>query len=680
MSRPSCRHGGRPISPWAALLSCLWPLLGGADVEITFKAARSGAATFGAARLYIETPPTGAMPSALKLEQPRFALTGEALDWIELACSVATTPNGGVVCEKGEVTTLSAGESYERPGGWSATLTPNAWRARSTELGFAGGSVNGEFDLRAGAMSASLSGSKLALDRLVAPAALGFEELKGRLELAFSWRDEAGKAGFDGRWRVSGLAFSDADGAFVAEGVRARGRVRGTENADALALNARAGFQAGALLLDSVLWDFDAAPVRLGVEGDLTETGWRLRNGTLRDGETINFRVFARGSRAPWALQRGRLTLVDAPLSTVYERYLSGLVATLPFEEISASGRIGLSAEWRNGPVKLDLSLADAEVRDGDEKFAIWDLTGDIRWRPREVTSSTLAWGGFTLGDILFGAEKVDATWVGDRVLIERPLKVEVLDGALIIEGLSAQSLGGDAMRIETDASLEELSVEAMSASFGWPPFSGRLDGGLKNLVITRDAVTVDGGLNLAIFGGTVQINELRLDEPFDALPGLTADIEIEQISLGQLTNAFQFGGIEGGLDGYVRDLELRGWEVTAFDGALFSTPDDALDHRISQRAIDSLASLGGGPQALLSQTFLRFFEEFSYDKLGLSCRLRNEVCEMGGVETADSGYFIVKGSGIPRIDVRGFEASVSWPSLIERIIAESRSDGPVIQ
>ncbi len=34
----------------------------------------------------------------------------------------------------------------------------------------------------------------------------------------------------------------------------------------------------------------------------------------------------------------------------------------------------------------------------------------------------------------------------------------------------------------------------------------------------------------------------------------------------------------------------------------------------------------------------------------------------MGGVAPAESGYYLVQGRGLPRIDVVGFASEVDWP------------------
>ena len=86
------------------------------------------------------------------------------------------------------------------------------------------------------------------------------------------------------------------------------------------------------------------------------------------------------------------------------------------------------------------------------------------------------------------------------------------------------------------------------------------------------------------------------------------AEVELDQLDLGQVTEAFSFGLITGRLDGYVRDLRMIDWEPVAFDARLLTSPGNRGRRRISQRAVDNIAALGGGGAAALSSGFLRFW------------------------------------------------------------------------
>ena len=45
-----------------------------------------------------------------------------------------------------------------------------------------------------------------------------------------------------------------------------------------------------------------------------------------------------------------------------------------------------------------------------------------------------------------------------------------------------------------------------------------------------------------------------------------------------------------------------------------------------------------------------------------------------------NGGYYLVKGKGVPRIDVIGNSRRVDWPRLVQQLIAVTESEGPVVQ
>jgi hypothetical protein len=182
------------------------------------------------------------------------------------------------------------------------------------------------------------------------------------------------------------------------------------------------------------------------------------------------------------------------------------------------------------------------------------------------------------------------------------------------------------------------------------------------------------------VFNGEIVLRKLHLEELFGALPRMSADLEMTNLDLEILTRTFSFGKITGKLDGEIRELYLEQWKPVSFD-ARFATPeDDRSRHRISQRAVDNISNLGGaGVSGAVSRTFLRFFEEFGYSRLGISCRLQKGVCAMGGIEAANGGYYLVKGGGmIPHIDVIGFNRQIDWDVLVGQLQDISRRKASV--
>jgi hypothetical protein len=139
-------------------------------------------------------------------------------------------------------------------------------------------------------------------------------------------------------------------------------------------------------------------------------------------------------------------------------------------------------------------------------------------------------------------------------------------------------------------------------------------------------------------------------------------------LSLEAVTQTFSFGRIEGRLDADLRGLQLIAWRPDRFDLHLYTPPGDDSRHRISQRAVENLTELGSGVPAGLSAGFLSIFEEFRYDRIDLQIQLHGDVAELDGLARPDGGYYLVKGSGLPRIDVIGRNRSVAWPDLVERL------------
>jgi len=219
-----------------------------------------------------------------------------------------------------------------------------------------------------------------------------------------------------------------------------------------------------------------------------------------------------------------------------------------------------------------------------------------------------------------------------------------------------------------------------MAGTLGWPAMRGKLSGVIPSLTYQHGILQVGGALLVRAFDGDIVVHNMRLAQPFSTVPVLNAEVDVANIDLASLTETFSFGKIEGKLAGAMQGLRMERWQPVEFE-ARFATPQgDRSRHRISQKAIDSLSSLGGGGAAgALSRSLLRFFEEFSYDRIGISCRLRNGVCEMDGIGPAQGGYYIVKGGGLPRIDVIGFNRRIDWDVLLARLKAATQSGGPVI-
>jgi hypothetical protein len=296
--------------------------------------------------------------------------------------------------------------------------------------------------------------------------------------------------------------------------------------------------------------------------------------------------------------------------------------------------------------------------------------------------SSRLGWASGALYGIGLGKAGFEFTSAGGELRLARPSRIEVLAGSISLDDLRWQPPeGGRGTRFQLGATLAGLDLGSLSQRLGWPPFTGSIHGRIPAARYEGGVLSLDGGLAMQVFGGSVSLSELVMERPFGIAPTLSADIAIEDIDMEPMTAAFGFGTITGRMDGRIAGLRMVDWSPVAFDARLQSDANWKGRRRISQRAVEDISKVGGaGLVAGLQTQALKLFDDFGYARIGLACRLRDNVCAMDGVGSAGDGYTIVEGSGLPRIQVVGFRRRVDWPTLVARLVAATEGQAPLIE
>ena len=381
--------------------------------------------------------------------------------------------------------------------------------------------------------------------------------------------------------------------------------------------------------------------------------------------------------------------LRDSSVSNLYTNVARIQLAGTVLGDLDTDGRLsGLISIVDNSLRLATVQLNELILDDRQGRFAIYGLHGTANWVADEIqvpAASQLSWDSGRVYNISIGGGAVNMQ-LGDKdIKLLSPLRITTMGGALLVNQFALRDFGTDDAAGVLDAELEPIQLGQLTGAFGWPAFSGTLSGRLPLLQLAENTVTVGGTLSARAFDGTIEVSQLRIEQPFGRVPRIQGDIALRGLDLQRLTEVFSFGLIQGRLSGDVSGLELQNWKPVAMDLHLYTPADDKSQHRISQRAVENLASVGGGGAgAVLSTGFLRFFEVFAYDRIGLRCLLRNGVCAMSGTGAAKAGpqgrgYYIVKGRGVPRIDVVGYRDTVSWPRLMQQLTAIARSGSPTV-
>ena len=382
-------------------------------------------------------------------------------------------------------------------------------------------------------------------------------------------------------------------------------------------------------------------------------------------------------------IAHAEIELIDADLAHVGPQFLAPLLVPERADDLVFAGHFGARARVRDGaPVEIDARFADVGGRLNSVELSFGPIRGAMTWRAGEERNTRLEVAGGRWQQIALGAFEVNLR-VGENYVVVDDLAVPLLDSHVrlgnlqLVRGANGWSGGAAAV-------IEPIDMRRLTETFGWPSMRGTLAASMPQVRITPGQIALDGALVVEVFDGTLKVDRLRVAEPFGVGSYLEADVEARHLDLYQLTETFSFGSIEGLIDLDIKALALSDWTPVAFSADLRSAPG-RYRRRISQRAVENITALGGaGAVAAIQRTFLGIFDDFGYRDIRIACRLENGVCEMDGIAGADSGathFTLIRGGGVPALNVVGYNRRVDWVELVERVqrvIASNAS--PVIR
>jgi hypothetical protein len=435
----------------------------------------------------------------------------------------------------------------------------------------------------------------------------------------------------------------------------------------------------GQALAGKVLLDFGANPLTL--DATLVRGGTGPVRVSRLDFEQRNLaRAHAEGvvqTGAHPTISSAHVTVARLEFPAAYTSYLQLALAATELGSLQSSGTASGSLEVADGAVsRIDCALHDVSFTDPDARVLMQHVDGNIHWAaaqgaalaPSQVTWSRSAAYGLSGGPVRLQF----FTWQRNFALVGGDTRLPVLDGAVVVHTLVGRDLGTSQAKVDFDADVTPISMPQLSKALHWPSMNGEISGRIPLVRYGNRELTFDGDLVAKVFDGSVTGSHIVLRNPLGPWPSLSADVLARGLDLDLVTHTFAFGSMTGRIDVDVRGLQLFDWSPVAFDARLYTTPGDRSPHRISQNAVTRIAGLGGAAgavKAALESGVLKFFHTFHYGRIGIGCRLQNEVCAMSGAAPAPGGgYYLVAGSGVPRLDIIGNVRRVDWQRLIGQI------------
>jgi hypothetical protein len=490
----------------------------------------------------------------------------------------------------------------------------------------------------------------------------------------------------EGRLALAGLGLDTPDGSIAAEGLGAQFDIDYRKSAGLSLVTLDGSLRGGEMLVGNGYIALPATPVTVGIAARQQGAGgWEIPQLLWADGNALKVEG-SLGFDPQLNLGAADLHAQSGDLAPLGPRYLSGWLGTAGLSGLQLQGATRVDVQMQGGVlVRADADLREVSVIDAQQRFRFDGLNGRPEFSARAPVQSSLAWRGGAIHGLAFGAAGLPLASADGVIGLREAVIVPMLGGSLRFEALNLRPPAGErGLEFDFGLAVEGLDVGQLAAAMDWPAFEGRLDGRIPKARYANDRLDFEGALTTRMFDGTVQVSGLAMERPFGTAPTLSADIVMDDLNLESLTKVFGFGEITGALDGSIRKLRLVDWSAEGFDADLHTDPSWKGRRRISQRAVQDLSSVGGDGGGLgnsLQAQALKLFDDFGYRRIGISCKLAEQVCDMDGLGSVGNGFIIVQGSGLPRLTVAGYNRRVDWPTLVERLAAVTRGESkPVIE
>lgn len=513
----------------------------------------------------------------------------------------------------------------------------------------------------------------------VKPAGLDFV---GRLAATFDV-DKKADLPFEatGSWRLAAAGFASPAGDRVLEGLAFDGQVQARLDAEVgegtgyhlRAEGRSSGFQ---ILWGTLFGDFSTAALELAVdaEGRLGEAGPKLAfrldpgpgvqlAGDLDAAGAYHLKVLAEDLEA---VRRDWLLPLFANLAPLR---LAGRLELETRGDLPVSGR-PLSARGR-----LQIQQGELQKDNLEAEGLFLDFPFDLEqsgetWKGPSLSgrlgASRLAFAGFRVPP-LESRLHIEA----DSVRLEEAMAIPFAGGQVRLERVLASRLLAENPRLETAIGLEGLSLAELAAGAGFLPLEGRLDGQLPRVVVEGEKLEVEGGGRIALFGGEVEIGDISGSDVFSPYPRLRLSARFRDLDLGQITQRFDFGEMQGIVEGEIENCVIFRNVPLSFRARVQSVPRKGVSQTVDVKAVQNLTILGtGASTSVLDRGVQRFFKRYYYSRLGMTAELGNDVLLLRGLEERGGKELFLRGRPPFSIDIVNAQPgkTVSFLAMVRRL------------
>jgi hypothetical protein len=387
----------------------------------------------------------------------------------------------------------------------------------------------------------------------------------------------------------------------------------------------------------------------------------------------------------------------ETPLKPIYHHFVSEpFRMQKPFlgsmnTKGSISAEMKLMGVPNNLTAKGSFTWHDGELLSGDNSFSVqgielelplWYQTEEVNV-PEETAKGRLAVQSIILPFLPEQPLNLPLDVGPNRLLVTSPTAVRIPGGNVVVGPVTCEDIFGAKRSVRTSVEVTDIKIDDLLPGIWSSPIQGTIGGRLDPVYFKDDTLTSRGNMKGDAFGGQLILSGIGASRLSSSGPVFRFDAKWSDLSLAELTTDTSFGRIDGVLQGYVKGVEIAYGQPQAFDLSLETVKTKDVPQKISVKAVDNIAQIGGGtsPFMGLAGQFARLFKNFPYTKIGVHASLQNDVFRVNGtVKDGGQEYLVKRGrfSGINVVN-QNPDNRVSFKDMVKRIkrVTDSKS-GPV--
>jgi hypothetical protein len=525
----------------------------------------------------------------------------------------------------------------------------------------------------------------------------GLDSLNARVVLK-----DGGRLALTSKLGFKDFAFTDGEGNRMGEGilVEARSEADIDLNRSDVTANTTLEIDQGEVLWDNFYFNLAKNPFSISLKGAYGIEKKSLHLSEMTFGLKDILGLHVHGSILH-QVQDPSMDLMakieETPLKPIYRHFVSEpFRMQKPFlasmnTKGSISADIGLTGTPNDLTAKGSFTWHDGELLSADSSFSLQGIELELPlWyqaREGKVGEETIQ-GKLSVQSMILPCLPEQPLNLSldigpNRLFVRSPTTIAIPGGDVIIGPVTCENIFGAKKSVRTSLEVTDTEINELLPGIWSSPIQGTIGGRLDPVYFEADTLTSHGEVKADAFGGQLILSGIRASRLSSSGPVFRFDAKWSNLSLAELTTDTSFGRIEGVLQGHVKGMEIAYGQPQAFDLLLETVKTKGVPQKISVKAVDNIAQIGGGtsPFMGLAGQFARLFKNFPYTKIGVHASLQNDVFQINGTVRDGGREYLVKRGRFSGINVvnQNPDNRVRFKDMVKRVkrVTDSGS-GPV--